>query len=55
MTAGAMLEDREQCIKAGMDEFIAKPMKPIDLIDPLKKEELISLLHLDLGFLKKCP
>ncbi|MGV8878392.1 MAG: two-component regulator propeller domain-containing protein [Sphingobacteriaceae bacterium] len=37
MTAGAMSEDRDLCIKAGMDDFITKPMKPADLVYGLKR------------------
>jgi CheY-like chemotaxis protein len=39
MTANAMSEDKEICIKAGMDEYIAKPMKLQELVDMLKKAE----------------
>lgn len=37
MTANAMSEDREICIKAGMDEYLPKPMKLEDLVNILKK------------------
>ena len=37
MTANAMPEDREICIQAGMDEYIAKPMKLDELNAILKK------------------
>jgi len=39
MTANAMSEDRDICIKAGMDDYIAKPMKLQELVDKLKKAE----------------
>jgi len=39
MTANAMSEDKEICLRAGMDEYIAKPMKLQDLVDMLKKAE----------------
>jgi len=37
MTANAMSEDKEICLRAGMDEYIAKPMKLQELVDMLKK------------------
>ncbi len=37
MTAHAMQGDREKCIKAGMDDYIAKPIDPKELFDIIKK------------------
>jgi signal transduction histidine kinase/ligand-binding sensor domain-containing protein/DNA-binding response OmpR family regulator len=37
MTANAMAEDREGCINAGMDDYIAKPMRIEELVNILKK------------------
>ena len=37
MTANTMQSDREKCIKAGMDDFITKPVSPKDLSDALGK------------------
>ncbi len=37
MTAHAMLGDREKCMEAGMDDYIAKPVSPEDLEDLLEK------------------
>jgi PAS domain S-box-containing protein len=31
MTANAMLEDREACFEAGMDDYVAKPIRPDEL------------------------
>ena len=37
MTAHAMPGDRERCIAAGMDSYIAKPLKVAELIELLEK------------------
>lgn len=37
MTAHAMPGDREKCIKAGMDDYISKPIEPKELFDIIKK------------------
>ncbi|HEY9194846.1 MAG TPA: response regulator, partial [Mucilaginibacter sp.] len=41
MTANAMPEDREMCIQNGMDDYLAKPMKPEELIKLLKKASVV--------------
>ncbi len=37
LTANAMAEDREACLAAGMDDFIAKPFAKGDLVEALKR------------------
>ena len=37
MTANAMLEDRERCLAAGMDDFIGKPVRSKDLEQLLER------------------
>jgi CheY-like chemotaxis protein len=37
MTAHAMAGDRERCLAAGMDGYIAKPIRKKDLLDALAR------------------
>ena len=37
MTANAMLEDREACFAAGMDDYVAKPIRPDELAEALSR------------------
>ena len=37
LTAGTTLEERERCIKSGMDDILSKPYTSNDLKDMLKK------------------
>lgn len=37
MTANAMKGDREQCLDAGMNDYLAKPMKKSDVAEMLDK------------------
>jgi len=37
MTANAMAEDREACIEAGMDDYVAKPIRPDELAEALSR------------------
>ncbi|HZY39640.1 MAG TPA: response regulator, partial [Mucilaginibacter sp.] len=37
LTANAMVEDRDLCLKAGMNDYLSKPMKIEELTDALKR------------------
>ncbi len=37
MTANAMVEDKEACLQAGMDDYLSKPMKLTEIIGMLEK------------------
>jgi len=37
LTANAMKGDREKCINAGMNDYLAKPLSPKELVDMLEK------------------
>ena len=42
MTANAMHEDRDACFAAGMDDYVAKPIRPDALAEALRMHPLTS-------------
>jgi len=44
MTAHAMKGDRERCIRAGMDDYISKPIQPRDIAEAIRRTLLMTTL-----------
>ncbi len=42
MTAHAMVGDREKCLKAGMNDYIPKPIKPQKLLEAIEKQVAVK-------------
>jgi signal transduction histidine kinase/CheY-like chemotaxis protein len=42
MTANAMQGDREECLAAGMDDYISKPIRVHDLLSALQRSQSVS-------------
>jgi GAF domain-containing protein/CheY-like chemotaxis protein len=45
MTANAMAGDREACLAAGMDDYIAKPIRPAELAAALERTSPLGSAH----------
>ena len=37
MTANAMAEDRDECLAAGMDDYVSKPIRVEELVSALER------------------
>jgi CheY-like chemotaxis protein/HPt (histidine-containing phosphotransfer) domain-containing protein len=57
LTASAMRGDQEMCIRAGMDDYLAKPIRPNELLTKLNRWLAISLsrVNSNTGYLQNRP
>jgi PAS domain S-box-containing protein len=49
MTANAMREDREACFAAGMDDYVAKPIRPDELAEALRRARPLEERSTEVG------
>ncbi|MEO6330459.1 MAG: response regulator [Ginsengibacter sp.] len=53
MTANVMQGDREDCMQAGMDDYISKPVELVQLVNMLEKWSLVIKEKGELSFVEK--